>query len=289
MAKTTKSSILEPRRGRNGVLAISLTFALATFGCTTNKMPGDGQPTSSGPSLGPAVPTSVPGTSSGTHGTPGAALTPADDAAATMAARQAYRGRYLGPSAPGAAPATASAPIVTGQYIPPSNSANPQLTVNNTISSPGIPVIVSGAGEDPGLFGHHGRGDRCRHRHDCHRHHRRLYRGRDDRGHDQPGDGDGAGHGHRGSHRHDGHYRYRCDRDAGDDGGPTGRDLPQLGRCDHADREYLCSRCDLECRRGGSFLIGRRADQSRDHGSVDRWDDGRLHRPDHLGQHGALE
>ncbi|MCU1245989.1 MAG: hypothetical protein JWN02_1899, partial [Acidobacteria bacterium] len=35
MAKTRKNQLFEPRRGRDGVLAISLTFALAAFGCTT--------------------------------------------------------------------------------------------------------------------------------------------------------------------------------------------------------------------------------------------------------------
>src|ERR1051326_6030239 len=87
----------------------TLAAALAVFGCTTNKMPGDGQPTSA-PYNSPATAAPTNGTSGGARpGTsggitpmissgPGSLTTPAFDPYELVAEPQGFRGRILGPA-----------------------------------------------------------------------------------------------------------------------------------------------------------------------------------------------
>src|SRR5512132_2348125 len=98
--------------------ALTLAVALAA-GCTTNRMPGNGQPATS-PGIGTAGTASTPGSSSGTSGTVPSnppMISSSADAAATMAAIQPHVGRVLGPADPGQSTAAAAQPApVTGQY-----------------------------------------------------------------------------------------------------------------------------------------------------------------------------
>lgn len=135
-----------------GLATSALILLLAASGCTTNHTPGDGQPSMAPP----AAPASTPGSSSGTSGNPpmtsaysaGANVDRAEDAAAIMASHQ--RERYLGPIDPAGVQSGPTPP--TGQFIPPSATANPEVTVNASISSPATPVVISGPDGDAGLF-----------------------------------------------------------------------------------------------------------------------------------------
>jgi hypothetical protein len=98
---TTKSF---KRNGFPTLAALSLSLSLAAFGCSTNRTPGNGDPDR--PTM--PMPSSTPGSSSGTSGTPpamfsssverstapGASVSRADNAAATMAALAARGGRF---------------------------------------------------------------------------------------------------------------------------------------------------------------------------------------------------
>src|SRR3954454_8801858 len=140
--------------GLRGLTVAAAIASLAVFGCTTNRTPGDGQPAMTAP----ATPSATPGTSSGTNPpmasayVEGVTVDRANESAAIMAAHQ--RERFLGtinPTGPQPNPAQpATAP--TGQFIPPSAYANPQATVNASISSDPIPVIT-GDGGGAVLFG----------------------------------------------------------------------------------------------------------------------------------------
>src|SRR5581483_512062 len=88
----------------------SLATALVVVGCTSNRYPGNGEPTRVTPSYGAVTPSLTPGSSSGTSGIPPMASsyttsagTPRvnTDALAILAADQGFRGRVLGPSAEG--------------------------------------------------------------------------------------------------------------------------------------------------------------------------------------------
>lgn len=140
---------------RGGITAAVFACSLAVFGCSTNHTPGDGQPSMT-PPMNPAA---TPGSSSGTTHPPMASamdistrVQRANDAAAIVAAH--HRERFLGyinptgpqPTPPGQMPET-------GQVIPPSQYANPEVTVNASISSGPTPVISSGAdGSDMAAF-----------------------------------------------------------------------------------------------------------------------------------------
>src|SRR5947209_3528406 len=140
--------------GLRAFAAAAAIASLAAFGCTTNRTPGDGQPAMTAP----ATPSTTPGTSSGTNPPMASAyvdsgsIDRANESAAVMAAHQ--RERFLGtinPTGPQPNPAQpTTAP--TGQLIPPSAYANPQATVNASISSDPIPVIT-GDGGGAVLFG----------------------------------------------------------------------------------------------------------------------------------------
>jgi hypothetical protein len=140
---------------RGGLTAAVVACSLAVFGCSTNRTPGDGQPSMT-PPMNPAA---TPGSSSGATNPPMASamdistsVQRANDAAAIVAAHQ--RERFLGyinPTDP--QPTPPDQMPVTGQVIPPSMYANPERTVNASISSEPTPVITSGAdGSDAEAF-----------------------------------------------------------------------------------------------------------------------------------------
>ena len=132
-------------------LTLITAISFAAFGCTMNRTPGNGQPVTATPSVAPSA---TPGSSSGnipmTSSYSDAQLS-ADQAAALMKERQAYRGRFLGyldavPGLPNQQ-AQAGPDYATGQFVSPSLYANPEVTVNSSISSQPTPVITSGAGD----------------------------------------------------------------------------------------------------------------------------------------------
>src|SRR4051812_38843266 len=152
MRKATRNNSLRGLRV-SAIGGLSLAVVLAA-GCSSNRMPGNGEPANDS-HIGSAGTATTPGTSSGTSG----ATTPANppmlssasgDPAATMAAIQPHTGRVLGPAdpAPTGAPNAPNPP--TGQYQNPALAANPQVTVNSSISSAPTPALVSGAGGDAG-------------------------------------------------------------------------------------------------------------------------------------------
>jgi hypothetical protein len=132
--------------GLRGFAAAAAIASLTAFGCSTNRTPGDGQPAMTAP----ATPSATPGTSSGTSNPPmasaysqGVSVDRANDSAAVMAAHQ--RERFLGTINPsGPQPNPPQPAQATGQFIPPSAYANPQATVNASISSAPTPVITGG-------------------------------------------------------------------------------------------------------------------------------------------------
>src|SRR2546428_12099997 len=66
-----KAATMNEKVERGGLrlfAVVALAGTLTALGCTTNRTPGNGQPTSSGPALGPAAPATPPGSSSGTAG-----------------------------------------------------------------------------------------------------------------------------------------------------------------------------------------------------------------------------
>src|SRR4051794_24773161 len=140
--------------GLQGLTAAAAIASLAVFGCSTNHTPGDGQPAMTAPS----TPSATPGTSSGTSNPPmasafaeGVSVDRANESAAIMAAHQ--RERFLGTINPTDSQPNPNQPAQpTGQLIPPSAYANPQATVNASISSDPIPVVTSGAGGGGAIF-----------------------------------------------------------------------------------------------------------------------------------------
>ncbi|HEV8657326.1 MAG TPA: hypothetical protein VGS96_01750 [Thermoanaerobaculia bacterium] len=159
MRKTSNTTNYSERNTLRGLAAIALIGSLAVFGCSTNKYPGNGEPGMSAPAAGSVAPnpTSTPGYSSGgstpqamISSSPAAGLSAADDALAVLKADEGYRGKVLGPAAPGTNALGQSMQYATGQFISPAIYANPQITVNSSISSAPTPAIVSGAGEAVG-------------------------------------------------------------------------------------------------------------------------------------------
>ena len=139
--------------------AASLACTVATVGCTTDRTPGAGAPQRYTPSVSPTMPSSVPGTEQSRPINPPmiSSYTPAPGVVVTQtrpnladvadaAAARSYRGRYLGPSDPTTGGYVMNPAIQTGQWQNPSLVANPQLTVNSSISSQPIPVVTGGGG-----------------------------------------------------------------------------------------------------------------------------------------------
>lgn len=72
------------------------------------------------------------------------------DALALLAAKEGFRGRILGKSNPGRIPPPMSSQP-TGQFVSPALIANPQITVNSSISSAPTPAISGGGGGGGGV------------------------------------------------------------------------------------------------------------------------------------------
>lgn len=138
--------------------AASLACTMAA-GCSTDRTPGAGQPGRYAPSVGPTMPSATPGSEqnrpvnppmTSSYTAPNSVMPqhPNLDALAVAAANQSFRGRYLGVVDPGGVPSYAMNPQMatyeTGQFINPSDAANPELTVNRSISSPPTPVVTTG-------------------------------------------------------------------------------------------------------------------------------------------------
>lgn len=147
--------------------AASLACTVAAVGCSTDRTPGAGEPERFTPSVSPTMPSATPGTEqnrplnppmTSSYTAPSAVLPQHSnlDALAVAAANSAYRGRYLGPADPGGVasyPTNAqAAPMVTGQFINPSDTANPQITINRSISSPGYEAIGGDGGGGGAIF-----------------------------------------------------------------------------------------------------------------------------------------
>ena len=141
------------------IAAASLACTVATVGCSTDRNPGAGEPQRYAPTVGPTNPSSTPGSEQNRPLNPPmiSSYTPAPgrvvlqprvdtDAIAIAAANQSYRGRYLGPADPGGVPNPQMVNFQTGQFVNPSDYANPEITVNSSISSPPTPVVTSGGG-----------------------------------------------------------------------------------------------------------------------------------------------
>lgn len=171
MRNTFKVSHLFGQRGARAVLALTLTSSVAAFGCTTNRTPGAGEPTRSGPGVRTA-PTAGP--SSGSEGeqlpppmTSSVRTAPTlrgatpraihdmsiANGALTLPGNPVAGSRLLGAVNPAGVGIDSSAALVTGQYVNPTQFTNPQSTVNASISSNPTPVIASGAGGAVGAIG----------------------------------------------------------------------------------------------------------------------------------------
>jgi len=133
-------------------LPILTILTVALLGCTTNRTPGNGQPVTTSPNgMSPA---NTYGSSSGNVPMTSSYLTPSTSgtdraayAAEVMRQHQQYQPRLLGYLSP--EPRISSQQTAqdypTGQFINPSLTANPQITVNSSISSQPYPVIAGGA------------------------------------------------------------------------------------------------------------------------------------------------
>jgi hypothetical protein len=133
------------------VVPISLVITVALLGCTLNRTPGNGQPVTATPSMSPV---STPGTSYGNNPMSSSYVEPSsttgrsEQAAAIMREHQLYQPRFLGYLNPEPRTQQPNAPVYeTGQFINPSLYANPQLTINSSISSQPNPVISSGTAD----------------------------------------------------------------------------------------------------------------------------------------------
>lgn len=165
MRKICMNSNLQERPAARAILALTLATTLAAFGCTTNRIPGNGEPVMGSPgSL--STPTSAP-TGSSSGGTTPPNMTSSyrggtaegivvrsaplrqspTDAAAVIASQR--RTIVLGTSAPG----TPDRPYLTGG--PANDLSLPRqmaVTVNSSINSIGsAAAITSGAGEIVGF------------------------------------------------------------------------------------------------------------------------------------------
>ena len=153
MSKALKQNDLRARSSVR-LLAVTMTLSLAAFGCSTNQFQTGGEPwpaSRAGGSVTPSMSTtpgsagpSIPATMvSG-------AVDPVVDAVAVLEANRSFDGRVLGPAAPGNGAPSVSQQVATGQFISPAVLANPQLTVNRSVSSAPVPVVVSGGTADAG-------------------------------------------------------------------------------------------------------------------------------------------
>jgi len=165
MSKVLNTRNLSGRRSPRTLLAVSLSFALATFACTTDRNVGNGDPVTtpgvrttptSGMSTGSETTPTVPPPSMTSSYTGSEALPPVQarsirrlsaEQAAMIMADQQPRVKVLGPASPGNGNAgfnSLSNP--TGRFINPALITNPEVTVNSSISSGPTTVIASGTG-----------------------------------------------------------------------------------------------------------------------------------------------
>ena len=126
------------------VLPISMILTVALLGCSLNRTPGNGQPVTATPSMSPAT---TPGTSYGNIPMSSSYAAPttsnvnrADQAAAIMREHQSYQPRFLGYLNPEPRMQQTAQSYDNGQP----QMANPELTVNSSISSGPYPVITGG-------------------------------------------------------------------------------------------------------------------------------------------------
>lgn len=128
----------------NSLAAVTLAGALAVFGCTTNMNPGSGEPTRSGPAVGPTSPATTPGTSGGN--VPMVSSYSGPDPLTIMANHAEFQTKYLGPADPDRNTAPLNLPM-TGQFVNPAVIANPQSTVNSSVSSGSNQVVIGDTGD----------------------------------------------------------------------------------------------------------------------------------------------
>lgn len=149
MPKTFKQKEIGGKSGLGSLVVLALVVSMIAFGCTTYRDPGTGGPVSYVSPAGSmtTTPAAMPGTM---RNLPATMVSSSVDAIAILKANEAFQGKYLGPADPAPMVFARQPMPMTGQLIPASLYANPQLTVNSSISSPGFPVIVSGAGEPLG-------------------------------------------------------------------------------------------------------------------------------------------
>jgi hypothetical protein len=168
MRNTFRKNNLSERARVRIVVALGLVVTLAGFGCTTNRTHSEGEPYLGAPNVGPSSPTSTNGSSvpttpqpmtSSYRGNEQALATPqphrlTPDEAALVMAGHLPRVRVLGPVDPG--PSTrpyTSDGMVTGQVQNAAAYLNPQVTINSSITSPGVAAITNGAGNDAASSG----------------------------------------------------------------------------------------------------------------------------------------
>lgn len=158
MRNVLKTDKFRARRAARSLAALTLAVSMAAFGCTTNQNRASGEPAMNTTPAGSATPhvTTTPGTSSATTPPPmvSAAVDPSVDAIAVLKANEGFRGKNLGAAVPGTNPQGGGASLqqVSGQFISPSVLANPQNTVNSSVSSAPVPGIESGAAGDGGAL-----------------------------------------------------------------------------------------------------------------------------------------
>jgi hypothetical protein len=149
-----------------GLVAASLAFTLAAFGCSSNQMYGNGQPTTVTPTINSSDHAVTPGSSSGTEGNPpmassytypssASSMYPTNevdvDAQANLAAQRAYRGVVLGPADPGGVQPVPT--VAGGVYVSPALTTNPAATINSSISSSGGGQAITGGPIIPAPLG----------------------------------------------------------------------------------------------------------------------------------------
>lgn len=146
MRNSLKKKNLNERPAARAIVALSLTASLAAFGCTTNRIPGNGDPVRSNPGVGPnAAPTSgVTGTSSGTTAPNPPMMSSSTQGESLPTARA--RAKRL-PLTPDEAAAVMADHALLNRGVKVLGPANPGLTNHQYVSE----GVVTGAFRDPAL------------------------------------------------------------------------------------------------------------------------------------------
>lgn len=154
MRKVLNTDKFRARHGLRGIAAATLAISMAAFGCTTNQNRASGEPAMNANPAGTAPASTItPGTSSSPTTPPpmvSAAVDASVDAIAVLKANEGFQGKVLGTAVAGNNPQGGGASMqqVSGQFISPSVLANPQNTVNSSVSSTPVPGIQSGVAGD---------------------------------------------------------------------------------------------------------------------------------------------